>query len=350
MKLLLNIGMHKTGTSAIQQSLKRFNNKTVRYLPGIGANHSALYSTLFLENPSTYGAHKKNSRTPEDVKSLRDNFESKFLGAIKKCRQQGASVLLSSGEDVCNLDLASVERMRGWLFENFDEVELVGYVRPPASYLTSALQQRVRGGMPINIEQMYPNYRTRFEKFDIVFGRERTTLVKYDRANLYRSDVVLDFCKRASVEFDPDEVVKENQSRGLETISTLYAQRRLGRGWINYAGSPRDNVKLVNALAALGTTPITFSAEKLQSIVDQNSEDLDWISERVGQPIRDASISKSENSEIENSDHLLALSGTNLPGLLDIIKNEVGTKTVDPQIIANAVDLLIDVIRVNNDD
>lgn len=348
MRLLLNVGMHKTGSSAIQQSLKSYDRDGVRYLPILHPNHSSLYATLFLENPESYPAHRKNSRTSDEVAAIKDKFSKAFEKAIGNARRSGITTLISSGEDVSNLDEGSLIRLRDWADERFSEVALIGYVRAPASFMASALQQRVKGGLPVKMGALYPNYRERFEKFDNVFGSERVTLVKFDRSVLFEGDVVLDFAQRAGASLRADDVVSDNLSRSLETTAVLYAQRNLGRGWVRYPGSPRDNNQLVTALESLGDSRITLHPDRVRKILQMHADDIAWISERVGTSLDDTPETKNVESAISKPDDLLELSKGHLPAILDLIKTEVGTKDVPPQVIANAVDMLLDVIRENN--
>jgi hypothetical protein len=347
MKLVLNIGMHKTGTSAIQQSLGRFDRDGVRYLPLGHPNQSAIYATMFMAEPHTYGAHRKNSRSPADVAALRDKFSQGYEEAIAKARADGIEVLMSSAEDLVLMSEDTLARLRDWAEARFSDVVLVGYARPPVSFMTSALQQRVAGGVKWTFRNLYPGYRERFESFDRVFGRDRVILKKFHRDRLKNGDVVQDYAAHAGLEISPDEVISDNQSRSLQSTAALQAQRVLGRGWLRYPGAPADNHKLVDRLRGLGTDKIVLHPDVVTRIVGANQDDIDWITDRLGVDFVDAPAPGAENSPgvIAGQEDFLHIAGQQLPGVLDLIKAEVGTREVDPQIVAQAVDLLLDVIR-----
>ena len=340
MKLIINIGMHKTGSSSIQNSFSKFKTRDACYLPIGNPNHSAAYSTMFSAAPENYLAHRKNKREPEDVFRLREDFFrniEKFLAGTKSKK------ILSSAEDVTLLSEEELGTMKQWLERNIDDVLIVGYVRPPASFMSSAIQQRIAGGITWKARSLYPNYRSRFEKFDKVFGKENVMLVKFDRQNLRNGDVVLDFAHRAGVEIDPADVQYANESRGLEATSIVAAQRLLGRGFVHYHRSPIHNNRMVTALRSIGNSKIVLHSDMIAPVLQENADDLAWITERLGVDFADAT-SDAPNA-IRSNDDFLEIASGHLTGVLEkIIELTDGEKT-DPQIVARAVDLLLDVIK-----
>jgi len=344
-RLVVNIGMHKTGSSAIQQSLKSWARGHGAYLNLGPPNHSAIFATMFMAAPETYGAHRKNNRSTEEVHDLRDKYVRRMHKAVAAL--PGAETLLASAEDMVLMDAAALTALRDWAEATFDDIRLIGYVRPPVSFMTSSLQQRVAGGVPWTFRRLYPGYRDKFEKFDQVFGRDRVTLVKFDRTTLHQGDVVLDFTHRAGVAFDKADVVSANESRSLETTAALQAQRVLGRGWLNYAGSPRHNNALVTALRGLGRRRIVLHPDTVNAIVAEHQADLDWITARLGTDFVDAPAPDAASAPdvIRSEDDFLAIAAGQLPQILDLIRAEAGARQVDPQIVANAVDMLLDLIR-----
>lgn len=345
MRLVLNIGMHKTGSSAIQQSLHGFERDGVSYFNVGPPNHSAIFATMFMPDPESYGAHRKNNRSLGDVHELRDKF---FRRSARLLRNRTAfHTVIASAEDLVLMDGPTLVALRNWAQDNFDEIMLVGYVRPPLSFMSSSLQQRVAGGVGWSFGQLYPHYRDKFEKFDTIFGRERVTLVKFDRKTLHAGDVVLDFARRAGANLRPEDVISANEARSLETTAALQAQRVLGRGWLNYPGSPRDNNALVTALRELGTSKIVLHPDTMAAIVARHKDDLDWITERLGVAFVDSPAPDAAEAPnvIRCEEDFLSIAAGQLPQILDLVRREVGTRQVDPQIVANAVDMLLDLIR-----
>lgn len=161
----------------------------------------------------------------------------------------------------------------------------------------------------------------------------------------------MDFTYRAGVDFRKDEVISANESRSLETTAALQAQRVPGRGWLNYAGSPRHNNALVIALRTLGTSRIMLHPDTVNDIIAAHKDDLEWITARLGVPFVDAPAPEAATASnvIRTEEDLLAIAAGQLPGILDLIKAEAGTRKVDPRMVAQAVDMLLDLIRGRTD-
>ena len=70
----------------------------------------------------------------------------------------GQRAMLVSGEDIGVMQRDGLVRMRQHLRRHFDQIRIVGYVRPPAGFITSGFQQRVRGGaMGLDLDRVYRN-------------------------------------------------------------------------------------------------------------------------------------------------------------------------------------------------
>ena len=134
--LYIHIGMHKTGSTSIQKSFRELNLDNIAYMPLGNDNHSAIFSTVFLSEPQFYPAHKRNKRTKDEVEDLRKYYCDRIEKSIIEMNPKS---LVSSGEDISLMDYGAVEKMRQLFERFFDSISIVGYVRPPASYMSSAL-------------------------------------------------------------------------------------------------------------------------------------------------------------------------------------------------------------------
>lgn len=347
MKLVLNIGMHKTGSSSIQQSLAKFERDGAVYMQVGHPNHSGLMFTAFSPTADRHQSHVKNGRTPEEVAELRNTFRAKMATFCEDAAARGCHTLMASAEDVSLLDIDGVTAVRDFFAQLVDEILIVGYVRPPASFMRSALQQRVVGARKIDFAQLYPVFRDRFEKFDTVFGRDAVRLKKFDRALLKNGDVVADFAEAAGVDLDPSEVVLTNESRTLEATAILYAQRKLGRGHDRYPGAVQDNHRLVTALSGIGDGKIHLDPSVVQPLIDAHADDLAWMSQRLGCEIADTPEPHPE--ALLSPDDLLDVAGKQMPALMQRIAQEMPDCAVDPLLVARALDLFHDILRTERE-
>ena len=345
MRLIVNIGMHKTGSSSIQQSLHKYRGKTAKYLNVGHPNHSAVICTMFRTEPHRYSAHLRNNRTEDEVAKLKAEFTAQVENLMSKARRKD---MIISGEDISLLAEDELRRMKAFFDPFVDGYLIVGYVRPPVSLMASALQQRVAGGASIRKDEMYPNYRSKLEKFDAVFGRENVLLTKFSRDTLDQGDVVIDFLNKAGVDPKSVKIVRDNEGRTLEATSVMLAQRRYGRGFGRYPKAPHDNRRLNALLRGLGNTKVKLHSEYWREIVDQHGDDLAWVSDRLGTPLLDET--PDQPNDLKSPEDLLDRSGQYLPEVLQLVSQEAaGLDHVSPEVIGRAMDLLHDIIRAKRE-
>lgn len=314
--LYIHIGMHKTGSTSIQKSLRELNLDNIAYMPLGNDNHSAIFSTVFLSEPQFYPAHKRNKRTKDEVEDLRKYYCDRIEKSIIEMNPKS---LVSSGEDISLMDYGAVERMRQYFERFFDSINIVGYVRPPASYMSSALQQRLSGGQSIAFETLYPNYRKRFEKFDLAFGSRNVILKKFDKSTLVGGDVVTDFATIIGLEADNFSIDTANKGRSLETAALLFSHRKFVKLDVNYKGAPVDNARLLDAISGIGKRKVQLHNDILEPIILKNNEDILWMEERVSTSLFEEKCDGSDF--IKSTDDLLSVSGATLPDLARVIRD-----------------------------
>jgi hypothetical protein len=346
MKLILNIGMHKTGTTSIQRTLHNYVGETAAYLDAGHWNHSGVLMTMFMSQPETYSAHKKNSRSLEDVDVLKATY---FERLYAFCNKHADKDIISSAEDIGLILEDDLRGMKETLDATFDDYLIVGYVRPPNSLMASAFQQRVAGGVAgSNAARLYPNYRSRLEKFDTVFGRKNVLLTRFDRSSLFEGDVVLDFAAKAGIELAKDDIVTGNTGRSLETTAVAYALQTRRRNYVAYPGSPNDNRKLMSLLETFGSTKVKLHNELTQPILDSNKDDLDWVSERLGTEIRDEPSTDEE--ALTSFDQLKGIAAGYLPEVSKLLADTAASTPVeDIELVADTLDLLRRLIKAQRE-
>jgi hypothetical protein len=181
---ILHIGMHKTGSTSIQNSLHGIEDK--RFLCaklGEDVNHSLAIYSIFASHPERHHMHKVLGL---GINAVRDYIASMRLDLERSIAVSKDRTLIISGEDITALEEGELKVLRDFLCARMDGVTVVGYVRSPAEYMASAFQERVRSGSlsTLVLGRQYRSYRKTFEKFDRVFGRENVHLWKFDPAHI----------------------------------------------------------------------------------------------------------------------------------------------------------------------
>ena len=230
-RVILHLGMSKTGTRSIQETL--FNNADIlkhngfRYLYEWGRNHNGKLRHLFSPDPvkpvdSTWGKAISPRKHQNDIKKLVE----KMLNIINNgCEGE---TLLISGEcfHLFFSDLL-VENLRefikNYFISNGLEVSIILLIRNPLSWTISSLQQKIFNcSYPRNVDF----FENRMQIYEAVNNLKKNfpdciTLLKFEDAILNKDGLVEYFLKAISF---PDESIKDfniiraGESRCMEVI------------------------------------------------------------------------------------------------------------------------------------
>ena len=210
-RCVVHIGMHKTGTTSIQNSLNLYEDPSFYYARiGGHGNHSVPVYSLFSEHPERHNLNRHRGQNPAVMAQYIQSIKADLERSISEA---GDRTLIISGEDIGILKEADIARMHDALRPHYDDIQILAYVRPPMSFMNSALQQMVRSGgrAVLNFDKLYRSYRASYEKFDNVFGRDAVMLKLFDRKELRGGDVVKDFCATIGLDFPPDRIKRDNE-------------------------------------------------------------------------------------------------------------------------------------------
>ena len=282
-RCIIHVGMHKTGTSSIQQSLNGFKDQRFIYANINGhPNHSRSLLNLFVANPDEHVAFR-NVRERQAIAGRIDLLEA-LRFSIKEA---GCRTYILSGEGIALLSLEELIALRNYLLASFTEVTIVAAVRPPAGYLASAFQEPVKQGtsFPHKALARYRSYNATFRKFDDVFGRENVHLWKFDPKSFPGGCAVQDFCERLGIDFPFERIVRVNESLSREALGLLFTYRKLGQHLGATSMTGAQNRKLVQQMAAIGNTKFRFSPDIIRPLLEKNRADIQWMEERIGQSL-----------------------------------------------------------------
>jgi len=341
---IVHIGMNKTGSSVIQhQVASSLDDKNFTYTKLRSPNHSASIASLFMENPSQYHTHQKLGRTEKEI----EEFNNKTLEMLEKSfNTSSTSYHIISGEDISKLTALELQKFKVYLENFFSTITIVAYYRLPHSFIQSAFQQRVKGGLNhFHIKNIYPHYKQLFEKFDNVFSVENVHLWQYDRALFPNQNIVEDFSHRLKFNMKNIKSIEENESLSLEAIALLYCYHKFGRGYGQGKNVIKENELLIASLNTLGDTRFTFSSILTSSISSLYLEDIQWLKNRVGKSLEEMIVNRPES--IKNEMELINIAQS-LESILNTLCLDYNLNleafTNTPQEIANKIDLLRQVL------
>ena len=317
-RIILHAGMHKTGSTAIQE---RFGTHGVPgvAVPGVAvsggprANLSDIVLLLFAEGPLLDKIHA--ARWPHLSRRAllrararsRDQLAAQIAGWLA---DGTAPRFLISAEDISapDFDRAAVARMAAF-FGQFGgqfgaETHVHAYVRAPASFMQSAFQQRVKqekpGAVDLDAANLWPRYRARFEPLDDVLGPDRVHLRAFDPDAFTGGDVVADFAGWLGVGPVTAPPARANDGLSCEAVCVVFC-RLAGLLPEDYPApdlAARFRATPARALAGFGTRRFAFSQPFLDPARAAQRADLDWIEARLGRglPDRQAPVAAPGNA------------------------------------------------------
>lgn len=134
--LLIHVGMHKTGSTSIQDTLSKNNcGSEFVYLDLGTMNHNHKIFTMFTEHPERY--YLNNTKSLSVVQKFNEDVQNELS---QKLLENHMEKVIISGEDLINLSNNALEKMKKFFDEYFENIKVFAYVRSPESYMTSLLQ------------------------------------------------------------------------------------------------------------------------------------------------------------------------------------------------------------------
>jgi len=343
--LFLHIGMPKTGSSSIQLTLFKIKEIFgIEYVDLGEVNHGGRVRSLFSSNPNTWHGHKVAGRTEQEIKDFNDSTKSKLVKSFEKSCCQ-----IISGEDIYLMDKLGLKNFKEFASPFFDKIVVVGYVRPPVSYLSSAFQQYIKNHRwdSLYTKLMYPKYKENFDKFDSIFGKNDVWLRLFDTNELYEGDVVKDFVKTITGYVLAEEYInRSNESFSLEAISLIFVMNKYGYSFKYTPSYAISRNKLNTEIAKFGKTKFRLSGEVINSILDSNKGDISWIEGRLGKSFRVEA--NYENNTICSENKLIEVAMNNFSEFKLFLESNSVNTDIPSQGIGNVIEFLR-VILTNRD-
>lgn len=296
MKLvILHIGLHKTGTTSIQRTLGEhraelavmgYHYPEFKYKNRQTYNHSSPLLSLYTDAPLDY--HMNLRHGIDSPEKLQDQNTS-YLAQLKSALNSESATVIFSGEGLSALNPKNINHFKKDL-EQLSESPLsfrvVCCLREPISFVTSDIQQKVKGGFSLgNLyeKESRKTYKFRpiLEKYISVFGLSSMRVYSFEEAVKSPEGVCAFFLKKAVPELNwipPSEVlVNEGVSEeSVRLISYVNESRPFWvNGKINTDRAPRD----LDQLFKLQGQKFELDSRRKQMICDLYRSDRKWLYE-----------------------------------------------------------------------
>ena len=285
---IFHIGMPKTGTSSIQESLYYgLQDPNFRYVDlGQGQiNVCRALVTLFCDAPEKYHYHQQLNLSVEDVNRSRQSLQWKLQQTLEKAKTLGQTVILSA-EEGWRMKKHELLRLRDFLAADDFGVKVVAYLRSWKPWLESIFQQEVKMG--IGAELILPTavddlaYCNHVQILEDVFGTDRVEIYLYQPQSFPDGCVVKDSCHRLGIRFDPHQIHRANDSLTLPAIQLLYTYRKLRPAFGTGRQALFTDWILRRRLTELSGTAIRFHSSLVEPVVQALADQILWLEQRLG--------------------------------------------------------------------
>lgn len=284
-RIVLHVGMPKTGSTSIQQVLSSLAMPRHRYAQLGPANHSVRLLTVF-GGPREYARQLefgvRQAQIDRRKAMWRETLDAEVAGCDRPC-------LIFSGEGLSGAyaSAAMVAELGAYMKARARRVDVIAYVRPPAAFINSNFQQEIKIGRRF-AEALSPvRYRARLEPFDEVFGREAVTLVPFRPDALAGGDVVADLAARIGVDLPEAGAERANESLSKELVAVLATVNAMGADLGTYPRARAEREAVIAALQGFGSKRLQLSQSVIAPVLAQMEDQIAWLEDRMGQPMRD---------------------------------------------------------------
>lgn len=225
---IIHIGGHKTGSTTIQTALGRSKrqllSQKICYFNAYDRSKQLLSKSLLnldRKGPVPTSNYLKSEH-------LRRASYAAWIKLYRQVQYDGHPFTVISEEFFFRLQ--NLNRMKRLLERIFDRIVIVAYVRDPLSKFPSGIDQRVRGGAPLNKlasgRAGIPLILPKLENYANIFGRKNLIVRNFDKANLDGGTPSSDFGHVLSqITGQPvhlDEVGRMNESLPADVTAFLF--------------------------------------------------------------------------------------------------------------------------------
>ena len=315
-KVILHVGLHKTGSSAIQASLVNglLHGSGYTY-HGFGEqNGSVGLFTLFADEPHRHPQHLRMGMSPKDVADYRTKIVREFEQLLSTTQEH----IVLSGEDCSILSAHEIAKIPGF-FQAFGfEVRVVIYVRPWHNLLSSVWCELLKHShLYIDLDfnptlwNTHLDLKSKITKFDDVFGKSQVSVSSYNKHNFPEGCVVTDFCRKLNITVDRTRIVNANMGFSLPTTQLFYIYRKYGPPRGHSALDFKRNQTLIYQLEFIKGPAVYFHSNLTQKILAPFRLQKAWMEERIGGAFHEVfhddnpHVIKSESDLLNLSDNAM---------------------------------------------
>ena len=238
--MILHLGVHKTGSSAIQSSLITYKSKLrvsgLHVLDCLPANHSEFFQCSFGDNPLSYHTVKAKEMT---LNQVRERSQS-ILNKIKKeISSSSCETFVLTGEDGSLLSSDGLTRLSRFLDSigfPLSSIRVIVYAREHADYIASAIQQNVKSNnmtiekaLAWHSQAVISLYTALYVRLATVFPASSIHFYDFKQACRHEGGLFGHFLKSINIDSSGFAEIRENIGLSMEAVHLIDLSRRRGQ-------------------------------------------------------------------------------------------------------------------------
>ncbi|MBV1868820.1 MAG: hypothetical protein KUG69_13085 [Marinosulfonomonas sp.] len=246
-EIILHLGMHKTGSTAIQSALRNYDDGDTIYAPLSDRNHSVPFFAAFSERYGSYHIFQSRGMSQSECDQARADAKQEIVTFLQGTDRRR---VVFSGEGITDIEPAGVREMVAELRAHAKHIRAIVYVRHPVEFAGSNLQQALKGGNSSLTRGMQPRYQQKFAKFLEILGPENVEFRAFGKEQLRECNVVTDFAESLGLDRSKISSVTVNVSISLEAQKCVYLLNKtncLTRGDKHLLAARAEFVRMMNS-------------------------------------------------------------------------------------------------------
>lgn len=273
--VILHVGMHKTGSTAIQQSFTGYDDGHTFYGTFDTADHSEPMFAAFKDDFYSYHAWVNRGMKLTDMERQRAEYRAEFT---KQLLRKDRKRLIISAEDISLFKPTEKQALIDFILDNGCDLHVVCYVREPTEFAASRCQQNIKGGATSIEGVLSPLYKYRLATFSDLLLKNRLTVRAFDRSMLIGGDIVSDFA--SILKLDESLVNRKTANVGLSLPATkvLLAFNKTKTLCSKERALHRARIKLVNRIQKKYASGEKLPLSSFASIADYS--EIDYLREK----------------------------------------------------------------------
>jgi len=282
-RLVVHVGMPKTGSTAIQQSLSRQSLPSGFVYPNFGDfNHTFGLIDAFADDPGKVRAQL--NRTIAERQLLKNSSRIRAL-LERLAGSPDIHTMILSAEGFQRLGDEGVKNLREFFRAFGFHIEAYGYIRAPFDFLPANFQEHLKVG-PTTLSRVrtmvaYGAWVARHKRH---FAADEFNLVAYERSKFPNGNIVSDFAVRIGMSgFVPIENKSNtNMSLSVQAVKLLYVFREKTGAEHPSCKPNRQHRLFVSKLHELDGDRFRFSPDFVQELINEQKEAVEAIGKAIG--------------------------------------------------------------------